>query len=152
MEEWDIDSTFGYSLKISKKADRSELDNNIRAAKDLLNSFNDMAIKIREHILAHGVPNPEYEINGLIADRKGINSPKGISSAFRKAIKQGCQIVVIDLDMNMKNKIIDIEAIARNIDWRKADFKSNIIKECYVLYHGIAVKIDHSHKGRDAIM
>ena len=38
----------------------------------------------------------------MIADRKGIESPKGIQSAFKKAIKQGCEAVVIDLDMHLK--------------------------------------------------
>ena len=152
MEEWDIDKTYGDRLRINKKADKTELEDNIRAAKDLLDSFKEMTIKIREHVLINGVPNPEYEINGLIADRKGIHSPKGISSAFKKAIKQGCQIVVIDLDMNMKEKLLDVESLARYMDWRKNDFQSGIIKECYVLYHGKAVRIDSLHKGREAIM
>ena len=152
MEEWDIDKTYGDRLRINKKADKTELEDNIRAAKDLLDSFKEMTIKIREHVLINGVPNPEYEINGLIADRKGIHSPKGISSAFKKAIKQGCQIVVIDLDMNMKEKLLDVESLARYMDWRKNDFQSGIIKECYVLYHGKAVRIDSLHQGREPIM
>lgn len=152
MEEWDIDKTYGDRLRINKKADKTELEDNIRAAKDLLDSFKEMTIKIREHVLINGVPNPEYEINGIIADRKGIHSPKGISSAFKKAIKQGCQIVVIDLDMNMKEKLLDVESLARYMDWRKNDFQSGIIKECYVLYHGKAVRIDSLHQGREPIM
>ena len=152
MEEWDIDKTYGDRLRINKKADKTELEDNIRAAKGLLSSFKDMIVKIREHVLIEHVPNPEYEINGIIADRKGIHSPKGISSAFKKAIKQGCQIVVIDLDMNMKEKLLDVESLARHIDWRKNDFQSGIIKECYVLYHGKAVRIDSLHQGCEAIM
>ena len=152
LEEWDIDKTFGDRLRISKKADKTELEDNIRAAKVLLDSFKDMVVKIREHVLIQGVPNPEYEINGLVADRKGIHSPKGISSAFKKAIKQKCQIVVIDIDMNMKERQLDVESLARYIDWRKNDFKSEIIRECYVLYHSKAIRIDSSHKGRETIM
>lgn len=152
MEEWDIDKTYGDRLRINKKADKTELEDNIRAAKGLLSSFKDMIVKIREHVLIEHVPNPEYEINGIIADRKGIHSPKGISSAFKKAIKQGSQIVVIDLDKNMKEKLLDVESLARHMDWRKNDFQSGIIKECYVLYHGKAVRIDSLHQGREAIM
>mgnify|MGYP003391031826 CR=1 FL=1 len=152
MEEWDIDQTYGERLKINKKADKTELEDNIRAAKGLLESFSDMVIKIREHVLVHGVPNPEYEINGLVADRKGIKSPKGISSAFKKAIKQGCKSVVIDLDMNLKENMLQVESMARYIHWRNKDFKSGIIRECYVLYHGKAVKIDSSNMGREDIM
>lgn len=142
MEEWDIDQTYGERLKINKKADKTELEDNIRAAKGLLESFSDMVIKIREHVLVHGVPNPEYEINGLVADRKGIGSVRGISSAFSKAIKQGCQAVVIDLDMRMKGKMLQTIKLSGKIYNRHLDFEEGIIKECYVIYHGNAVGIN----------
>ena len=54
--------------------------------------------------------------------------------------------------MNMKEKLLDVESLARCMDWRKNDFQSGIIKECYVLYHGKAVRIDSLHPGREAIM
>lgn len=142
MEEWDIDKTFGDRLRINKKADKTELEDNIRAAKDLLASFKEMTIKIREHVLIHGVPNPEYEINGLIADRKSIESTKGISSAFSKAIKQGCEAVVIDLDMRMKGRKLQTIKLSSKLYNRHFDFQEGIIKECYVIYHGKAVCID----------
>ena len=110
-----------------------------------------MTIKVREHVLVDGQPNPEYIINDLIADRKGIKSPQGISAGFRKAIKQGCKAVVIDLDMNMKEKPLAVGAISRYINWRHSDFEKGIIQECYVIYHGKAVCIDNSHIGREAI-
>ena len=100
------DKLYGNRLKISKDADKTEVQDNIRAAYAMLESFPEMVIKVRENVLEHGVKNPEYMINGLIADRKGIESPKGIQSGFKKAIKQGCQVVVIDLDMHMKDKKI----------------------------------------------
>jgi len=142
MEEWDIDKTYGDRLRINKKADKTELEDNIRAAKVLLSSFKDMIVKIREHVLIEHVSNPEYEINGIIADRKGIESPKGISSAFSTAIKQGCQIVVIDLDMRMKNRTLQTIKLSGKLYNRHFDFEEGIIKECYVLYHGKAVCID----------
>ena len=142
MEEWDIDKTYGDRLRINKKADKTELEDNIRAAKGLLGSFKDMIVKIREHVLIDHVSNPEYEINGIIADRKGIESPKGISSAFSTAIKQGCQIVVIDLDMRMKNRTLQTIKLSGKLYNRHFDFEEGIIKECYVIYHGKAVCID----------
>lgn len=142
MEEWDIDKTYGDRLRINKKADKTELEDNIRAAKVLLSSFKDMIVKIREHVLIEHVSNPEYEINGIIADRKGIESPKGISSAFSTAIKQGCQIVVIDLDMRMKNRTLQTIKLSGKLYNRHFDFEEGIIKECYVIYHGKAVCID----------
>ena len=145
------DPVFGERLLISNTADQTEVKENIRAARSLLSSFNDMTIKVREHVLAEGQPNPEYIINDLIADRKGIKSPKGISAGFRKAIKQGCEAVVIDLDMHLKEKPLAIGAIARYIEWRQTDFENGIIKECYVIYRGKAVRINNSHIGREAI-
>lgn len=145
------DSIFGKRLLISNNADQTEVQENIRAARSLLNSFSDMTIKVREHILADGKHNPEYIINDLIADRKGIKSPKGISAGFRKAIKQGCEAVVIDLDMNMNEKPLAIGAIARYIEWRHTDFENGIIKECYIIYKGKAIRINDSHVGREAI-
>lgn len=142
LEEWDIDKTFGDRLRISKKADKTELENNVRAAKVLLDSFKDMVVKIREHVLIHGVPNPEYEINGLVADRKGIESVKGVSAAFSKAIKQGCQAVVIDLDMRMAGKSLQTIKLSSKLYNRRFDFEEGIVKECYVIYHGKAVCLD----------
>lgn len=151
MEEWDIDKTYGDRLRINKKADKTELEDNIRAAKDLLDSFKEMTIKIREHVLINGVPNPEYEINGLIADRKGIEGEKGITSAFKKAIKQGCQTVVIDLDMHMGTRPLPSNQLSKYIDWRRKDFETGTIKECYIIYRGRAVLIDKSFISREEI-
>lgn len=145
------DTVYGKRLLISDNADQCEVYENIRAARSLLNSFSDMTIKVREHILIKGQPNPEYIINNLIADRKGIQSPNGISAGFRKAIKQGCEAVVIDLDMNMKEKPLAIGALAKHLAWRHTDFEYGIIKECYIIYRGKAVCINNTHIGRDAI-
>jgi hypothetical protein len=142
------DTTFGNRLLINEHADQSELADNIRAAKSLLDSFADMVIKIREHVLIHGVKNPEYEINGLIADRKGIKGEKGITSAFKKAIMQGCQTVVIDMDMHMGTRPLPSNQLSKYIDWRRNDFESETIKECYVIYRGRAILIDKSFKSR----
>ena len=34
----------------------------------------------------------------MLGDRKGVMSEKGITAGFKSAKKQGCKIVVIDLD------------------------------------------------------
>lgn len=128
------DKLYGNRLKISKDADKTEVQDNIRAAYAMLESFPEMVIKVRENVLEHGVKNPEYMINGLIADRKGIESPKGIQSGFKKAIKQGCQVVVIDLDMHMKDKKLPVSELAKYINWRSTDFEEGTIKECYVIH------------------
>lgn len=136
-----FDKEFGKRLRISDSADQTELEDNIRVAKALLKSFPDMNIKIREHILAEGHKNPEYLIDELIADRKGVESEKGITAGFRKAITQKCSAVVIDLDMHMNNKPLRTIKLAQYIDGRKRDFSNGVIKECYVVYQGNAVRV-----------
>ena len=79
------DEIYGERLLISKMADQTELADNIRVARVLLNSFEDMYIRINEHLIIIGHKNPEYTINGKLGDRKGVESENGIKSAFRKA-------------------------------------------------------------------
>ncbi len=126
-------------LLISNTADKHDLESNVHVSRSLLSSFPNMKIRIRPHILEKGVSNPELEINGLIADNKMINGEKGITSAFQKAIKQGCSVVVIDLDARLKR--LDTFQLAKYLDRRKADFENGIIKECYIVYNGNAVKV-----------
>lgn len=136
-----FDSEYGKRLRISNLADSSELEDNIRVAKALLASFPEMNIKIREHIIANGHKNPEYLIDELIADRKGIESEKGITAGFKKAIKQTCSAVVIDLDMHMAELPLRTIKLAQYIDGRKRDFTNGVIKECYIVFKGKAVKV-----------
>lgn len=147
-----IDKEYGKRLQTSVQADRTEVEENTRAAKALLASFPKMKVKIREHILEEGRKNPEYTINGKTADRKGIMSEKGITNAFQKAIKQGCEVVVIDLDMNMKDMPLYANQIAKYISRRQVDFENGTIKECYIIYHGRAVKVTSKNISREEIM
>lgn len=146
-----IDPAYGKRLKTSVNADITEVEENTRAAKALLDSFPKMNILINAHVLEEGHKNPEYTVNGKTADRKGIESEKGITSAFKKAIKQGCEVVVIDLDMNMRDYPLYANQIAKFISRRRADFEEGIIKECYVLYHGKAVVIKGENLSREHI-
>lgn len=137
-----ISSKYGERLKICKGADMSELVDNERCASSLLSSFPKMKITIRKHVLKHHIKNPEYWIDGLIADRKGIKSYNGISTAFNKAFKQECTSIVFDLDMYMKEIRINPHKIAKQIANRKeTDFHSAAIKECYIVYHNKAIRL-----------
>lgn len=98
-----------------------------------------MQAVIRKHIIEPGVKNPEFVINGLLADRKGIKSEKGIAAGFNKAIKQGCKAVVIDLDANMNH--FNVNRLNTHIQWRHSDFENKTIEFCYVVYKGNAVTI-----------
>lgn len=78
-----------------------EREDNKRALGALLDSFPEMEAFIRKHVFEYGVKNPEFLINGKIADRKGIMTEEGISAAFNKALKQGCKA---DLDEHMSGR------------------------------------------------
>ena len=126
-------------LTIEESADQSELKDNKRGALSILKSFPDAKISIRTHSTEKFEKNPEYLINGVRADRKGIESQDGVTSAFKRAIKQTCKIVVIDLDMHKPryNRI----KLAQKILWRHSDFENGIIESCYVIKNDKAVKI-----------
>lgn len=147
-----LDEVFGKRLKISMRADQTEVVENTRAARSLLSNFPEMEIKIREHVLREGRKNPEYLINGLIGDRKGIHSEKGVADGFCRAKEQGCEVVVLDLDMHMADKRVKFQDLAKRIYWRRDDFISGSIKECYVIFHGKAVRIGLEHNSREAIL
>ncbi len=93
-----LDERYGERLLISKRADQRELKSNTRAAYAILHSFPDMYIIINPHSISFGHKNPEYTIDSMLGDRKGIMSEKGVTAGFKSAKKQGCKVVVIDLD------------------------------------------------------
>ena len=131
---------YGERLKICEGADVTELEDNIRCAMSILYSFPNSYITIRKHVLEYGVKNPEYVINGLVADRKGIEHFDGIGLGFKRAMAQGCRAIVIDLDMKMRNVALKPSKIAQKIEnRRKVDFNENAITCCYVVYRGKAV-------------
>lgn len=148
--EYIEDLVFGERLLISETADKTELDDNIRCARALLENFPDMTIIIREHILEFHHRNPEYIINGEIGDRKGIHSEKGISDAFKRGVEQGCRVIVLDLDMHMSEKLLHPNQIAKYISWRP-DFAEFAIHTCYVVYRGRAVEIGCEIQEREQI-
>lgn len=136
------DEEYGIRLLISNHADPSDLDDNIAVAKSLLSSFKKMKIKIREHVMIKDVKNPEFEIDGLIADNKKIMSEKGVASGFKKAKKQGCKVVIIDLDASMKR--LNVNRLSTHIFWRNQDFEDGTIEKCFVAFNKKAILLDKS--------
>ena len=141
IEEFFVDEVYGDRLLISKQADQSELEENIRVARVLLRCFDDMNIRINEHLLVFGHKNPEYTINEKLGDRKGVESENGIKSAFRKAKEQGCQTVVLDFDMHMADSVLKTRKLASGIYGRHLDFTNGSINECYVVHNSKAVVV-----------
>ena len=152
LHEYNPDSDYGKRLMVSTKADQTEVIENVRAAKAILGTFPNTNIKIREHVRAYGVKNPEYEIDGLIADRKGVMSEKGISDGFSKAIKQGCKAVIIDFDMHMSEHEIKYREVAKRLIWRREDFESNRIVRCYIIKNKRAICLDKHQLDKNILM
>ena len=144
------DALYGQRLLISVNADQRDLNGNIRAARAILHSFADVSIVINAHTMSFGHKNPEYTIDGQLGDRKGIMAEKGITAGFKSAKKQGCKIVVIDLDEH----ILQVRSfeLSKYIARRRADFISGMIAACYVVYSGEAVVVNASVQTRQEIM
>lgn len=144
-----LDEVFGERLLISEEADKNELSSNIRAARAILFSFKEVYIKINPHRFAFGQKNPEYLICEKSGDRKGIMSAKGITAGFKSAKKQGCSIVVIDLDEHIM--LLDAFSISKYISRRKEDFKNGLITDCYIVFYGKAVRVNAKYMTRREI-
>ena len=143
------DVVFGERLKISMSADPKELNSNIRAARAILSSFPEVSIVINPHRLIFGHKNPEYLICNQLGDRKGIVGEKGVTAGFKSAKKQGCKIVVIDLDEH----ILQVHSfeLSKYISRRKADFVNELITDCYVVFDGQAVRVNARYQTRREI-
>ena len=139
------DEEFGKRLLISIKADKSELSSNIRAAKAILRSYSEVSIRINAHTYCFGHKNPEYTICEDLGDRK----ERGITAGFKSAKKQGCKIVVIDLDEHVLH--LNTFELSKYISRRKADFTSGLVTECYVVYYGKAVRVNSKYQTRKEI-
>ena len=144
--EYLLDEEFGERLLISVKADKTELGSNIRAARAILCSYDEVSIRINSHTYAFGHKNPEYTICEELGDRKGVMSERGITAGFKSAKKQGCKIVVIDLDEHVLH--LNAYELSKYISRRKADFTSNIITDCYVVFCGKAVRVNARYQTR----
>ncbi len=147
--EYIMDEEFGERLLISLQADKKELGSNIRAAKAILNSYNEVTIRINPHTYGFGHKNPEYTISEQLGDRKGVMSEKGVTAGFKSAKKQGCKVVVIDLDEHVMN--VDAFLLSKYISRRKEDFTSCVITDCYVVFCGRAVRINARYQSRKEI-
>ncbi len=145
------DSEQGHRLMISSRADIKDLEQNIITARKVLAAFPDSTMEIRRHY-KDGRKNPEYTIDGIIADRKGIEGYKGITTGFRSSLGQGCKAVIFDLDQHMGGKPLPTRKLARKLYGRKDDFITGRMERCYIVHRGKAILItkdDYAHGGKD---
>lgn len=146
MEGYIEDVVFGNRLLISVEADSRELASNIRAARAILTSFTEVTIIINPHRMIFGHKNPEYLINNQLGDRKGIMGEKGVTAGFKAAKKQGCKVVVIDLDEHIL-QVRPFE-LSKYISRRRMDFTYGFITDCYVVFNGQAVRVNARYQTR----
>ena len=121
-----------YKSKKSKRvlsspfADKSGYKRDLDVAK--LIADNGHEIKIQPIVMIKDRKNPEFEIDGIIGDRKAIKSLNGIDNGLKALKKQGGQTIVFDLDQNAKFwEDISSEALASMLirnsvkrDWLKS--------------------------------
>lgn len=147
--EFIMDKVYGERLLISTRADQRDLKGNMRAAYAILHSFPDVYIIINPHTISFENKNPEYTIDSKLGDRKGIMSEKGVTAGFKSAKKQGCKVVVIDLDEHIW-QVRPFE-LSKYIARRKADFVNGMIEACYVVFGGEAVVVNAKKQARREI-
>ena len=147
--EYTKDEVYGERLLVSLAADQRELASNVRAARAILHSFPDISIIINPHTFSFGHKNPEYTISNLLGDRKGIMGEKGVTAGFKSAKKQGCKVVVIDLDEHIWQ--VRAFELSKYISRRKADFTKGLITDCYVVFGGEAVRVNAAQQTRREI-
>ena len=65
---------------------------------------------------------------------------RGVTAGFKSAKKQGCKVVVIDLDEH----ILAVRAfeLSKYLARCKADFTTGMITDCYVVFAGEAVRVN----------
>jgi hypothetical protein len=132
-------------LKINVCAQMSEIADNVRTGRILTQNKDVKSIAIRQHVSEQSkepVKNPEYEINGMIADAKRLEQ-FDMASGFKKAINQGSKVVVIDF-FKIQQKKMNTNKIAASIVNRHADFVSKKIEECYVVWGNKSIKVSRN--------
>lgn len=118
---------------VSPFADDKDLIPNVETAMVIVDKLG-IDVKIRAHIdsnIVKGHKNPEYEINGKIADRKEVSSYTSIRSNLDTARKQGNQSIVYDIT-NFKNW--NSYKITKNLKGKILNFKNkNWLHEIYFI-------------------
>ena len=131
-------------VQVSPYADNKDLEKNIATAKIIADELG-KNVNIRPHLDSNivQIKNPEYEINGLVADRKEASSYTSIKSHLDKVKKQinGANAqkgsVVFDITNFEDWKSQDI---TKNLKGKIMSFKnSNWLEEIYFVHQNKAI-------------
>lgn len=106
-------------VQVSPYADKKDLEKNIATAKIIANELG-KNVNIRPHLDSNivQIKNPEYEINGLVADRKESSSYTSIKSHLDKVKKQ-----INGANAQKGSVVFDITNFE---DWKSQDITKNL--------------------------
>ena len=106
-------------VQVSPYADKKDLEKNISTAKIIANELG-KNVNIRPHLDSNivQIKNPEYEINGLVADRKEASSYTSIKSHLDKVKKQ-----INEANAQKGSVVFDITNFE---DWKSQDITKNL--------------------------
>ncbi len=132
----------GAIVKVNPFADLSDFEENFTDAKLIANKLN-YGVDIEAHLdgeIAKNHKNPEYLINGKVADRK---APKGLKykNVLRKAAKQECEYVVIN-NKNNGDTLKSIRHKLRNVLKQKSIHPT--IKKVILIINNKAFEYDRN--------
>jgi len=133
-------------------ADDKDLKGNLLGAKLIVDQLK-TDVFIRPHLdtnLVKGYTNPEYLINGLLADRKAPESNKSIRNCFDSSLKQmgpkskifanRPYIIVIDFDERM-NEPLNKKALKDRILGNVSDRRGKLIYSIIMIYKKKCIEI-----------
>lgn len=91
----------GSTVKVHAFSDKVDLEANFEAAQRLANQTKGNTILLRPHSNLKGKKNPEFTINGKLADLKHQQGTR-VSSNINSALKQSCEVIVFRLSTESK--------------------------------------------------
>lgn len=136
---------------VSPYADTSDLIPNVETAMVIVDNLG-MDVKIRAHINLQNHKNPEYEINGKLADRAeptSKNIKRGISNVFDDKLGKNGQLrgfenvaLIIDIShYELTNENIDNVA---SQSWSKFKNYKERLKTLYLIHKNNVIELDNS--------
>lgn len=131
----------GSSINVHPFADTTDVANNYRIAKLFVNTYKNIKLFIRPHanntytgIGINGRKNPEFLIKGMYADLKGVLSLNQLQKTITKAIEQGNEIVLFEIEGDF--------TLEKFKDKLKGDLKKDTFKEVYIIKDNKIVKYE----------
>ncbi|OBS12731.1 hypothetical protein ATE49_04420 [Elizabethkingia miricola] len=93
----------GKKVNVSIFAHLDDKMKNVETATVIAEKLN-KNILVRAHLNVSGHKNPEYEIDGMLADRKE-QTGTAVENNIRKAKRQGCEVIIFDVTSDYPNSL-----------------------------------------------